>query len=107
MAAYIDIVGFVSLLSFLITLFATPFVYLRSKKHKGHRSLSMFVFGFLVVGILFYVIGFAGGCHLLCQGADPECGLVCLLITGPALFSLSIGCYLYAWANFGRKRING
>lgn len=93
-------------LSSLLALTAAVIVFLRrrgKKNDSGHRSVELFLLGFLGVGILFYILGFLFGSHLACKGAQyAECTLGGLILVGPLSFSISTGVYLYFWGKNGK-----
>jgi len=90
-----------ALLSPLIALTAAVVVFLKrgeKKNERAHRSLGLFVLGFLVVGAMFYVLGFLFGSYISCSETRyAECTLAGIILFGPLSFSISTGAYLYFW----------
>lgn len=96
----------VSPLSPLAAFAAAVAVFLKRRGKRndgGYRSLGLFVTGFLVVGVLFFLVGFLVGSDISCKGAKyAECVLGGVLIGGPLSFTISTGAYLYFWGKAGK-----
>jgi hypothetical protein len=101
-----ELAYYVALLSPLFALAAAVSVFLkrRGKKNAGaYRSLGLYALGFLVVGVLFFVVGFLVGSHISCKGAKyAECVLGGVLIGGPLGFTIATSVYLYFWGKNGK-----
>lgn len=102
-----DFLNIVAPLSPLFAITGAVIVFLRhriKKNESGYRSAGLFILGILVVGVLFFVLGFFVGADISCKGAKyAECTLGGLLIGGPLGFTIAITAYLYVWAKYGAR----
>ncbi len=58
----------------------------------------MFLLGFTITGIIFYVIGFLIGAHFYCIGSEyAECALGGIFVGGPICFTIATIIYLFFW----------
>ena len=72
------------------------FIKRRGKKAKsGHRSLGLYLIGFLSISVLFYIIGLIIGAEIYCIDAEyAECALGGVFVGGP--ISLTIAGIIYS-----------
>jgi len=102
----VELAYYVALLSPLFVLAAAVNVFLRRRAIKngdGGRSVGLFILGFFVVGVLFYMVGFLVGSHISCKGAKyAECVLGGVLLGGPLSLTVATSAYLYFWAKNGK-----
>ncbi len=84
----------------LISVIAMIFVFQKSpmQDNKRIRSFWMFLLGFTITGIVFFVIGFLISSHFYCKGSEyAECALGGIFVGGPICFTIATLFYLFFW----------
>ncbi|MDH2915711.1 MAG: hypothetical protein PXX77_02420 [Gallionella sp.] len=105
MEALAAILVYSAMLSPLIALAAAIVVYLKFQgaPEGKRRSVILFSFGVLVVGLVAGWFGAAMGIGGFCSPqSGAQCGFAGIFFTGPASFSLAVVAYLYFWVKHGK-----
>lgn len=101
------VVYLVSMLSPLLAIIAAAIVYWRyriSQTTNQRRSVMLFIFGVVVIGVLVGWFGTAAGVAIFCSpGAGAQCGFGGTFFAGPLAFSVAVVIYLWFWARRGKS----